>query len=142
MMPPIYIVANNINNIIMTSQATSSRSLLLSLLVTCTTMLTSSRSASITNGLSYGVIVDAGSSGSRVHVYQWPRRPSPYTLPHFKRILNIRSSNSGDQRLADYAYRPEDVHDHLGPLVDRAASVIPPEDRAATPIYVLATAGE
>lgn len=88
----------------------------------------------------YSVIIDAGSSGSRVHVYRWAKRTSSRVLPHFERILSVKSSN-GDQRLADFAYMLDDVRQHLGPLVTRAATVIPKQAHDATSIFVLATAG-
>jgi hypothetical protein len=88
----------------------------------------------------YGVIIDAGSSGSRIHVYRWPRRSSIYALPPYERIFTIKSN--GGHKLADYADHLDHVQNHLAPLINGAADVIPEDARSFTSIQVLATAGE
>lgn len=46
-----------------------------------------------------------------------------------------------EKGIADFKDKPEDVGEHLEPLLDHALKVIPESEIARTPIYVLATAG-
>ncbi len=86
----------------------------------------------------YAVILDAGSSGSRVHVYNWTRRSSAHTLPRFNRT-NIVQPNSA---LSNYANRMTDIRRFVvEPLLNWAKDRIPKQAWSSTSIYVLATAG-
>ncbi|KAJ8096874.1 nucleoside phosphatase family-domain-containing protein [Lipomyces tetrasporus] len=91
---------------------------------------------------SYGIVIDAGSSGSRVQIYSWPSTfTSKSTLPkvgkggdhwHKKVKPGISSYNTHIDDLAE---------SHLEPLIDHAKTIIPPEKHAETPIFLYATAG-
>lgn len=50
--------------------------------------------ADVTEGrqIDYGVIIDAGSSGSRVRVYKWPRKTSRYDVT--KVLLSYHSASA------------------------------------------------
>ncbi|KAI1124645.1 golgi apyrase [Nemania abortiva] len=95
----------------------------------------------------YGVILDAGSSGTRLHIYRW-QDPSKIikhasveslnSLPslenYYTKKIRPGVSNWGDH--------PEDVGpDHLEELIKKAKKKIPAERHADTPIYLMATAG-
>ncbi|KAI8826528.1 nucleoside phosphatase family-domain-containing protein [Fimicolochytrium jonesii] len=100
----------------------------------------------------YAIVIDAGSSGSRVQVYSW-------TNPAFARkALGQNAMNrlpvieKGDEKgerwtfkedpgISSFASRPEAIGSHLQPLLDFSDSVIPKRKRAQTPLYLLATAG-
>ncbi|GAB7346929.1 hypothetical protein MBLNU459_g1994t1 [Dothideomycetes sp. NU459] len=80
----------------------------------------------------YGVILDAGSSGTRVHIYRW--------------LNSARAKQEADNVLLEsvstFAEKPELVgSDHLAGLVEHALSFIPAADVPDTPIFLLATAG-
>lgn len=86
----------------------------------------------------YAVILDAGSSGSRVHVYNWTQRSNPRQLPRFNRT-NFAQPHSA---LSDYAYRLTDIRRFVvEPLLGWAKDKIPSGAWPATSVYVLATAG-
>ncbi|OAY73043.1 putative apyrase 1 [Ananas comosus] len=90
------------------------------------------------NGLSrsYAVIFDAGSSGSRVHVYCFDRNLD--LLPIGKEIELFVQLKPG---LSYFAKDPQEAADSLMPLLEKAESVVPQELRKKTPVKVGATAG-
>ncbi|KAI1143344.1 nucleoside phosphatase family-domain-containing protein [Hypoxylon sp. FL0543] len=97
----------------------------------------------------WGVILDAGSSGTRLHIYRWldPLKalkeasyeelhslPTIVTKPKWTKKIRPGISTFGDH--------PEDVGpNHLQELVERALDVIPDDKHADTPIFLMATAG-
>lgn len=95
--------------------------------------------------LQYAVIVDAGSSGSRVYIYVWP--------PHSgdtRQLLKIRllHDNGGKDvfhsitpGLSSCSSHPENASDYIIPLLKFAAENIPKTKHKETPLYILATAG-
>ncbi|KAF9579363.1 Golgi apyrase [Lunasporangiospora selenospora] len=105
----------------------------------------------------FGIVIDAGSSGSRIHIYSWINRkhlqqilPSHElngVLPTIEPGIEPGASNSSDWNfrhepgIAEFKDRPEDVGEHLEPLLDHALAVIPESEIPHTPIYLLATAG-
>ncbi|XP_008793372.1 probable apyrase 1 [Phoenix dactylifera] len=85
---------------------------------------------------SYAVIFDAGSSGSRVHVYCFDEN---LDLLHIgKEIELFRRIGTG---LSSYAKDPQEAANSLIPLLEEAESVVPVELRWKTPVRVGATAG-
>ncbi|KAF9110587.1 Golgi apyrase [Mortierella sp. AM989] len=105
----------------------------------------------------FGIVIDAGSSGSRIHIYSWinplhlkdtaPSREFVGVLPTIEPGVESGSPNSSnwttrtEPGIADFKERPEDVGEHLEPLLDHALKVIPDSEIQHTPIYLLATAG-
>ena len=88
------------------------------------------------------VVVDAGSSGSRVFLYRWMARGG--ALPQLELMQSRDGGNlvlKVEPGLSAFKGRPAEAVDSLLPLVQFAGTHIAPSLRARTPLYVLATAG-
>ncbi|XP_056227004.1 ectonucleoside triphosphate diphosphohydrolase 7-like isoform X2 [Seriola aureovittata] len=95
--------------------------------------------------LNYGIVVDCGSSGSRVFVYYWPpHNGNPHTL------LDIRQMRDHDHKpvvkkikpgISTLAKTPTRASDYLHPLLSFAAAHVPKSKHKETPLYILCTAG-
>ncbi|KAJ6845775.1 putative apyrase 1 [Iris pallida] len=85
---------------------------------------------------SYAVIFDAGSSGSRVHVYRFDSTLD--LLPVGNQLELFEQNKPG---LSSYAEDPEKAANSLVPLLEKAESVVPAKLRRTTPVRVGATAG-
>ncbi|GAA5948838.1 hypothetical protein JCM21900_003445 [Sporobolomyces salmonicolor] len=112
------------------------------------------RPPSWSQGRKYGVVIDAGSSGSRVQVYSWiepelakqQRKAKGLSADVLSRVEKGVEEGDGwhlkvEPGISTFGDRAEGVAEYLKPLVDFAASVIPAEQLPSTPIYLLATAG-
>ncbi|KAJ7575551.1 nucleoside phosphatase family-domain-containing protein [Mycena floridula] len=82
----------------------------------------------------YALMIDAGSTGSRVHIYKFNNcGPSPaYEYEVFKQV------NPG---LSSYAGNPLEAAKSLDVLLDEALRVVPESLRKCSPVAVKATAG-
>lgn len=94
--------------------------------------------------IAHGLIIDAGSGGSRMHVYQWEPRlfetlPPPISHPESKNSWTGRFGPG----LATYADHPWDVAEHLTPLVEFAKEVLAmhKKDWWKFPIFLKGTGG-
>ncbi|GAA5915520.1 apyrase [Sporobolomyces salmoneus] len=105
-------------------------------------------------GRKYGVVIDAGSSGSRIQVYSWvdpeiakkDRKGKGLSTDVLSRIEKGVEEGDGwhlkvEPGISTFGDNPEDVAEYLKPLIEFAASVIPADQLPSTPIYLLATAG-
>ena len=97
----------------------------------------------------YGVVIDAGSSGSRAYVYEY-ERASPGRAPGDRaardRLPTVQTKKKWSHKvhrgLATFGDAPETVGDaHLRELVDFARAKVPRREWRDTPIFLLATAG-
>lgn len=93
----------------------------------------------------YGIVLDCGSSGTRVFVYTWNRPP-----PDSDELLDISPLNDDfnqpvqlkvEPGLSSFANRPEAVIDYITPLLRVAEKHIPSDRHSETVLYMLATAG-
>ncbi|XWS58468.1 hypothetical protein CRYUN_Cryun08bG0036400 [Craigia yunnanensis] len=84
----------------------------------------------------YAVIFDAGSSGSRVHVYCFDQNLD--LVPIGSELELFEQLKPG---LSYYANNPQAAANSLRSLLDKAESVVPLDLRSKTPVRVGATAG-
>ncbi|KAI5296599.1 Golgi apyrase, partial [Ascosphaera atra] len=97
----------------------------------------------------YAVVLDAGSSGTRAHVYRWLHptyarehadAPALHSLPeiHTKHKWTKKTKPG----LSSFAASPEELGpNHLQQLLEHVLKVVPDEAVPETPIFLLATAG-
>ena len=93
-------------------------------------------------GMQFGVVIDAGSSGSRVRVYGWTRPPGHQGLiPQFGEAFSykvrpgISAFNTPRKDLSE-------LDNYIGELLTKAKDYVPRVQHRDTPIYVMATAGK
>ncbi|KAM3142553.1 hypothetical protein pb186bvf_005455 [Paramecium bursaria] len=87
----------------------------------------------------YGVIFDAGSSGTRVYIYNWECR----TIQTWAYVNISQSAPNKNVRpgLATYFDKVDQIQEYLQPLLDYANSLVPSNLTKYTPIMLGATAG-
>ncbi|KAH9047695.1 nucleoside phosphatase family-domain-containing protein [Lactarius hengduanensis] len=82
----------------------------------------------------YGLMIDAGSTGSRIHVYKFNNcGPSP--AYEYETFVQMHPG------LSAFAGRPEEAAQSLDELLDVAVRTVPEQLRRCTPVAVKATAG-
>ncbi|KAJ1972127.1 Golgi apyrase [Dimargaris xerosporica] len=101
----------------------------------------------------FTVVIDAGSSGSRVQVYSWRNhahvRSSNYQPEVLRGLPIIEKGDEHGKRwhwketpgISTYATKVHRLAEHLRPLLDFALDVVPADRVSSTPVYLLATAG-
>lgn len=90
-----------------------------------------------TSGSSKYIVIDAGSSGCRVHVYTISRQPDQQ-LPTVELPDKKLKKSPG---LSSFARNPNDAGASLAGLLEFAKQHVPDEEQQATPIRLAATAG-
>lgn len=95
--------------------------------------------------LNYGIVVDCGSSGSRVFVYFWPpHNGNPHDLLDVKQMRDqsrqpvVKKIKPGISVLAT---TPDQASHYMRPLLSFAAAHVPVTKHKETPLYILCTAG-
>ncbi|KAH8705446.1 putative nucleoside diphosphatase [Talaromyces proteolyticus] len=97
----------------------------------------------------YGVILDAGSSGTRVHIYRWLNNSkarqgaSPQELKSLPKITTKQDwTKKIHPGISTFAGKPEEVGpDYLDELLQHALDIVPETAVKDTPVFLLATAG-
>ncbi|KAI0949853.1 hypothetical protein AcW1_006246 [Taiwanofungus camphoratus] len=97
----------------------------------------------------FGVVIDAGSSGSRLQIYSWKDvrtnqgDQASDSLPRVERGTQHSEewSVKVEPGISSFAENPEGVASYLAPLLEHARSHIPPSLQSETPLFLLATAG-
>lgn len=95
----------------------------------------------------YGVVLDAGSSGTRVYIYKWKNHAAAVkdasvtklkTLPKIK----LKESKKIHPGVSTFADKPSEIGvNHLAELLKIALAEVPADKVSETPIYLMATAG-
>lgn len=86
--------------------------------------------------LVYGLMIDAGSTGSRIHTYTFHQCPNTGQLDVLSEdFYPIKPG------LSSYKDDPAGAAESLKPLLDRARSKVPSSSRLKTPVVLRATAG-
>ncbi|OAL03933.1 hypothetical protein IQ06DRAFT_374968 [Phaeosphaeriaceae sp. SRC1lsM3a] len=98
---------------------------------------------------SYGVVLDAGSSGTRVHIYKWLKnykakkkanKAQLHSLPVIK--TDKKWTKKIHPGISTFGENPHDVGpEHLDKLLSHALKTIPHAEVPNTPLFLLATAG-
>lgn len=96
----------------------------------------------------YGIVIDSGSSGSRIVVYRWPQ---PLLDSQDESVLKsppkvtLRSEWKRKILPGILSFAGEDVGKlwllHFATLIHFAENIVPPAQQPKTPVFVLATAG-
>ena len=89
--------------------------------------------------IQYALMIDAGSTGSRIHVYRFNNcGPTPELEDEVFKMTEKREGGSG---LSSYSHDEEAAAKSLDPLMDVAVQNVPDKLKACTPVAVKATAG-
>ncbi|KAJ1050076.1 hypothetical protein FZC28_6803g3572 [Saccharomyces cerevisiae] len=100
----------------------------------------------------FGIVIDAGSSGSRIHVFKWQDTESLLhatnqdsqsilqSVPHIHQEKDWTFKlNPG---LSSFEKKPQDAYkSHIKPLLDFAKNIIPESHWSSCPVFIQATAG-
>ncbi|TPX15058.1 uncharacterized protein E0L32_004888 [Thyridium curvatum] len=97
----------------------------------------------------WGVILDAGSSGTRLHIYRWKnpakalKDASPEELHSLPKLMTEKKwTKKIRPGVSTFGENPSEVgREHLQSLVDHALDIIPEDQIHDTPIFLMATAG-
>ncbi|KAM5454857.1 Golgi apyrase [Microsporum audouinii] len=95
----------------------------------------------------YAIVLDAGSSGTRAHVYRWPKKGRKGAgSEDLERLPHIETTKEWTKKIkpgvSSFSKAPENVGpDHLHKLLQHVRSIIPRNEVEDTPIFLLATAG-
>ncbi|KAJ3756925.1 nucleoside-diphosphatase [Lentinula raphanica] len=100
-------------------------------------------------GRHFGIVIDAGSSGSRLQIYSWKdpalvsSQSSLHSLPKVEKGTKDGKdwSTKVETGISTFANNPEDIGAYLRPLLGHARDKIPPSLHKDTPLFLLATAG-
>ena len=94
----------------------------------------------------YGVVLDAGSSGTRVYIYRWDDKSVSRTSSPDPTLPQLETKDKWNKKVhpgvSTFGETPDLVGpDHLRPLLEHALKHIPKDAVPDTPIFLLATAG-
>lgn len=84
---------------------------------------------------SFALVIDGGSSGTRLRIYQWT---TPSTVREFPRRAACLRRRPG---LSAFVQHPELAGEQVRHLASCASKLMPPGTQSSAPLYVRATAG-
>ncbi|XP_059140159.1 ectonucleoside triphosphate diphosphohydrolase 1-like [Physella acuta] len=85
----------------------------------------------------YGVLLDAGSSSTKLKIYKWQNPTTPQSLPKIHLMYNSKSSPG----LSTFAHDKVKLREYIEHIITEARSKVPKQSHSQTPIYLMATAG-
>uniref|UniRef100_A0A6I8N6J6 Ectonucleoside triphosphate diphosphohydrolase 8 n=1 Tax=Ornithorhynchus anatinus TaxID=9258 RepID=A0A6I8N6J6_ORNAN len=85
----------------------------------------------------YGMVFDAGSSHTKLFLYEWPAEKENGT----GLVFEIQSCEVKGAGISSYANQPQEAGNSLRECLDQAMKVIPPARQRKTPAFLGATAG-
>jgi len=100
------------------------------------------RRRSVDSGFQYAVVVDAGSSGSRVRLYRWPIPAGGARVAVQAPGVEQNYSRKIRPGLSAHAENHQRVFDDIQGLLSDAAEHVPRAQQRTTPVYIMATAGQ
>ncbi|EHN02805.1 Ynd1p [Saccharomyces cerevisiae x Saccharomyces kudriavzevii VIN7] len=100
----------------------------------------------------FGIVIDAGSSGSRIHVFKWqdtePLLHTEYqdSESTLQSVPHIHQENDWTTKmnpgLSTFEKQPQEAYkSHIKPLLDFAKNIIPESHWSSSPVFIQATAG-
>ncbi|KAF2489743.1 nucleoside phosphatase GDA1/CD39 [Lophium mytilinum] len=89
--------------------------------------------------IQYALMIDAGSTGSRIHVYRFNNCGSTPELED--EIFEMTAKKDGGSGLSSYGEKAEEAAASLDVLMDVAVKNVPDKIKKCTPVAVKATAG-
>ncbi|CCH57906.1 hypothetical protein TBLA_0A01060 [Henningerozyma blattae CBS 6284] len=101
----------------------------------------------------YGIVIDAGSSGSRIHIYKWKDPSSFDQSSKGKEEQDLLHSVPQIYQEKDWTYKvtpglssyeyntKKSFSEHINPLLTFAKDIIPASKIKNTPVFIQATAG-
>ncbi|KAM8834291.1 ectonucleoside triphosphate diphosphohydrolase 5 [Synchiropus picturatus] len=90
----------------------------------------------VPNRVFYGIMFDAGSSGTRIHIYKFIQK-DPVELP----VLDHEMYHAVKPGLSEYRDNPEEGGNTIRQLLKIAKKTVPEEEWKRTPVVLKATAG-
>ena len=93
--------------------------------------------------ISYALMIDAGSTGSRIHVYKFSNCLPEGTQAGDKHLPELKDEIflAIQPGLSSFKGKPKEAAESLRKLMDEAMKGVPESERSCTPIAVKATAG-
>ncbi|KAL3874091.1 hypothetical protein ACJMK2_037154 [Sinanodonta woodiana] len=85
----------------------------------------------------YGLILDAGSSGTKLKIFNWKRPYGSRGRIEIKMIHNKKFKAS----INDYIYKLNDINEYLQLIIKQAKIVVPSSEHSKSPLFLMATAG-
>lgn len=90
----------------------------------------------------HAILIDAGSSGSRVHVYEFSGPLNPGELPQVKPAsVHDAWTMKIEPGVSSFGDHPQDLAEYLLPLLQFALDTVKTEAASETPLFLMATAG-